>query len=154
MSNTEIVEQFYMAFSEKNADKMIGYYDDNIVFEDPAFGELQGNKAKSMWKMLLSNNNDIVISYSNIIEEKNIVTAHWTAEYIFSKTGRKVINNVFAKFEFENGKIIKHTDTFNLHKWSSQAMGLKGYLLGWTSFFKNKLQKQTNFLLDKFISKN
>ncbi|MFT4771922.1 MAG: hypothetical protein ACI9D1_001957, partial [Cryomorphaceae bacterium] len=80
-------------------------------------------------------------------------SAHWEAKYTFSKTGRKVHNSIDATFEFSDGKIIKHTDDFDLKKWAKQAMGLKGALLGGTGFFKKKLQEQTNGMLAKFESK-
>ena len=72
----------------------------------------------------------------------------------FSKTGRKVHNIVNAEFEFKDSKIIKHTDSFNLHKWASQAIGFKGSLLGGTTFFKNKLNLQTRKMLNDFKEKN
>ena len=80
-------------------------------------------------------------------------SANWEAIYNFSKTGRKVHNKIKAEFEFKDGKIIKHTDTFDLHKWAKQAMGFKGFLLGGTSFFKKKLNAQTNKLLSSFEKK-
>ena len=79
-------------------------------------------------------------------------TAHWEAFYNFSKTGRKVHNKIDAQFEFKDGLIIGHKDTFNLHNWAKQAMGFKGWILGNTSFFKRKLQSQTNYLLDSYIN--
>jgi len=33
-------------------------------------------------------------------------------------------------------------------------MGIKGFLFGGMGFFKTKLQRQTNYLLDKFIEKS
>jgi hypothetical protein len=50
----------------------------------------------------------------------------------------------------KEGLIIKHLEDFNLYSWSKQALGLKGFLLGNTSFFKNQLNQQTNKLLDDF----
>jgi hypothetical protein len=51
----------------------------------------------------------------------------------------------------KDGKIIKHTDSFDLRKWAAQAMGLQGGLLGGTGLFRKKLQGQTNQLLDELI---
>ena len=82
--------------------------------------------------------------------EETIVTLQWEAKYTFSKTGRKVHNKIHASVEIQNGKIVKHKDSFNLRRWASQALGLKGALLGGTAFFRKKLQSQTNGLLDKF----
>lgn len=148
------IETFYKAFNNLDAKTMVSCYHDDITFEDPAFGVLQKNRAKNMWRMLCASQKgkDFKIEFSNIEANEQTGKAHWEAYYTFSKTGRKVHNKIDAEFEFKDGKIIRHIDTFNLHKWSHQAMGFKGFLLGSTGFFKKKLQLQTNKLLDKFES--
>ena len=133
-----LIETFYTAFQKKDAATMISCYHDNIIFQDPAFGELNGEDAKAMWRMLCQNATDLRIEFSDISASLKKGSAHWEAWYSFSKTGRKVHNIVEAEFEFKDSKIIKHTDTFNLHKWASQAMGWKGKLLGGTAFLKTK----------------
>ncbi|MBR9845684.1 MAG: nuclear transport factor 2 family protein [Algicola sp.] len=149
---TNLIETFYKAFSHLDSETMVNCYHDEIVFEDPAFGVLKGERAKNMWKMLCESqkNKDFQVSYSNINANENEGSATWEAFYTFSKTGRKVHNNIQAHFEFKDGKIIKHTDTFNLYKWSKQALGLKGFVLGKTKYFKNKLKVQTNRLLNNY----
>jgi len=150
-----VIETFYKAFSNLDAETMASCYHDDIIFEDPAFGVLNGERAKNMWRMLCESqkNKDFQVKHSNIEASDQEGSASWEAFYTFSKTGRKVHNTIEARFEFKDGKIIKHTDTFNLHKWSKQALGLKGFFLGNTMYFKNKLKAQTNKLLDKFEKK-
>ncbi|MEE9350176.1 MAG: nuclear transport factor 2 family protein [Flavobacteriaceae bacterium] len=148
--NTEIVKKFYEAFQEKDAETMVACYHDDIVFKDPAFGELKGDRAKNMWRMLCKNATDLTVGFTDITKQDNKVTAHWEAQYTFSQTGKKVHNIIQATFDFKDGKIIKHIDDFNLHTWAKQAMGFKGLLLGGTSFFQKKLQEKTNYLLSKF----
>ena len=152
----DVITKFYTAFNNLDADTMCACYHDDIVFEDPAFGVLSGNDAKAMWQMLCESQKgkNFSVEVSNIKANNEEGSAHWEAHYNFSKTGRKVHNKISAQFKFKDGLIIKHTDTFNLHKWASQAMGFKGWLIGGTSFFKRKLQKQTNALLDKFEKKH
>jgi len=147
-----LIESFYKAFNRLDADVMTACYHEDVVFEDPAFGILKGDHAKNMWRMLCESQKgkDFKISFSNIQANDLKGTAHWEAYYTFSKTGRKVHNVIDAHFEFRDGKIVKHTDDFDLYKWSRQAMGLKGLLLGNTKFFKKKLNVQTNFLLSNF----
>jgi ketosteroid isomerase-like protein len=154
MNNSELIKQFYASFAEKNSEGMIGCYHPNIVFEDPAFGKLEGERAKNMWRMLIANNKGgIKITYSEIVADEKTGSANWMAEYVFGQTGRNVVNKISAKFEFKDNKIIKHTDSFSLYTWAKQAMGLNGYLIGWTSFFQKKLQKKTNSLLDNYTAK-
>lgn len=149
----DIINGFYEAFNQLDADKMNAYYHDDIIFEDPAFGQLKGDRAKAMWSMLCQSQKgkNFKVVHSQVSSEGQTGKAHWEAFYNFSKTGRSVHNKIDATFEFKDGRIIKHTDVFNLHKWAKQAMGFKGLILGGTGFFKNKLNQQTNYLLDKYM---
>ena len=150
-----IIENFYRAFDNLDAESMIDCYHKDIKFEDPAFGVLNGEKAKNMWRMLCHSQKgkDFKVKASNIAYNNMKGTADWEAYYTFSKTGRKVHNVINAEFEFKDGKIINHFDQFDLYKWSKQALGFKGLLLGWTTFFKKKLNAQTNKLLSEFEKK-
>jgi len=78
--------------------------------------------------------------------------ANWTATYKYGENERDVVNNVTASFKFKDGKIIEHIDSFKLWKWTRQALGVSGTLLGWTPLMKNKIQKTTNEQLNDYIS--
>lgn len=154
MKNNELINKFYTAFSENDSQEMIACYHKKIVFQDPAFGKLEVERAGEMWKMLLSQKKEgTSISFNNIITDENTGSADWVAKYTYGKKNRKVINKVSASFKFKDGKIIEHIDSFNLWNWTKQAMGVAGHLLGWSSFMKKKIQKTTNRRLDKFIEK-
>lgn len=140
MSNTGLIEKFYSSFAHADAEGMISCYTEDITFEDPAFGILKGEDAKNMWRMLV--NPGLSLIFSKVWADDNKGSAHWEATYTFSKTGRKVVNKIDAEFEFKDGKISKHTDHFNFWKWSAQALGTSGILLGWTSFLRNKVRLQ------------
>ncbi|MDO6492994.1 MAG: nuclear transport factor 2 family protein [Cellulophaga sp.] len=153
MTNKELIQKFYTSFSNADIKGMLSCYHDDITFTDPAFGTLQGNRAKAMWQMLLSRSNGgTQITFNSITTNKNKGSVHWKAVYTYGSKKRKVTNNITANFTFLDGKIIEHVDTFNLWNWSKQALGISGYLLGWSSFFKSKIQTKTNNLLDTFIS--
>ena len=149
-----VIETFYKAFKNLDADEMVACYHDDIIFEDPAFGVLKGARAMAMWQMLCTSQKgkDFKVVFSNIEGNENKGKAHWEAYYTFSKTGRKVHNRIDAEFEFKEGLIIKHTDHFNLHNWAKQALGFKGLVIGKSRYFSNKLKTQTNSLLEKYIN--
>jgi limonene-1,2-epoxide hydrolase len=148
----QLVETFYLAFKNLDAETMVSCYHNDIIFNDPAFGTLKGERAKNMWRMLCESQKgkNFIVDASEIDCNDDSGTAHWEAHYSFSKTGRKVHNIIDAEFKFKDGKIINHIDRFDLHKWAKQAIGFKGFLLGGTNFFKNKLHSQTHQLLLKF----
>jgi hypothetical protein len=148
-----VINNFYTNFNKLKPEEMVKNYHKDVTFEDPGFGVLHGEHAKNMWRMLCENATNFRIDFSGIEIKNNKGYAHWEAHYTFSKTGKKVHNIIDAEFEFKDGLIIKHTDTFDLHKWARQALGFKGLLFGGTSFFKKKLNQQTNHLLSKFESK-
>lgn len=154
MTNHELIEKFYTAFNHKDAEQMLSCYHDNIVFEDPAFGILNGERAKGMWQMLISRGENIEsIKFYDVEANEQTGKAKWIAKYKFGPKKRAVVNHISATFEFADGKIIKHTDTFDLWKWSSQALGLPGQLLGWSGFMKKKIRSTSNRALSRFLEK-
>lgn len=134
---------------------MVACYHKDITFKDPAFGVLKGKRAGNMWRMLCESQRgkDFRVECTKITFENEIGHARWEAFYTFGQTGRSVHNSIRATFKFQDGKITEHTDHFNLYRWARQAIGFKGLLIGWTGFFKKKLNAQTNALLDKFESR-
>lgn len=154
-NNEQLIHKFYSAFANADANTMAQCYHNDIQFQDPAFGVLHGENVKQMWKMLLEKSKgSIKIEFYDIKADENIGTAKWIATYNFSKTNRKVINEVLAEFQFSNGLIIKHTDYFDVWKWSKQAFGFKGFLLGWTGFMQKQIQKQANASLKTYSKKH
>ena len=150
--NQQVIERFYTAFQQLDYAAMQSCYSDDILFNDPAFGILQGNDAKGMWAMLCKNAKNFSLSFSNIqLLDEEYATCNWVATYTFSKTGRKVINNIKAHMRLQNGKIIEHADQFDIWKWSRQALGLAGWLLGWSGYMKNKIRVNAHKSLEKFI---
>ena len=152
MNNEQIIENFYKSFAAGDYQGMIKHYHADVVFNDPAFGTLSAKKAIKMWEMLLSNKEAAPqISFSNIKADNTQGSVDWKAEYFFGPKKRKVVNQIHANFSFQDGKIIKHTDDFSVWKWSSQALGLTGSILGWTPMVKSKIQKMANGKLAKFM---
>ncbi len=151
--NEQIMHRFYTAFRQLDYRTMQDCYHPDAVFNDPAFGLLNGEETRGMWEMLCKRATDFKLDFSNIHSEDGdeYGTCNWTAFYTFSKTGRKVRNDVKAYMRFSEGKIIEHSDAFSLHKWSKQALGLKGYLLGWTGFLQRKVQKTSRKTLEKYM---
>jgi ketosteroid isomerase-like protein len=154
MQNEEIIRKFYESFANNNADGMISCYHDEIEFSDPAFGLLKGADAKNMWKMLVERaKGNIKIEFKNVVADGQKGSADWTAKYFFSRTGRQVFNEIHAEFEFKDGKIFRHNDTFDLWKWSKQALGMSGLLLGWSSFLQNKIRQNAKESLREYNEK-
>ncbi len=152
IENETIIKQFYTAFQQKDYNKMNSFYDEAVVFNDPVFENLDYLETTSMWEILIKNGKDLQLTFDNVQATPNGGTAEWQARYTFGKN--KVVNNVKANFVIENGKIIKHTDSFSFQKWSGQALGFMGKLLGWTNFLKSSVQKKARKNLERYIEKS
>ena len=150
--NEELISRFYTAFQQLDYNKMNSCYRDDIIFFDPVFNLLERNQVKSMWKMLCTTAKNFELQFSNIVAlDEEYYTCEWIASYTFSRTGRRVINKVKAFMRVADGKIIEHSDGFSLHKWSMQALGFSGWLLGWNRFFQTKIKNQARRSLNKFM---
>ena len=148
--NAKIIEKFYQSFTQLDYQGMAMCYHPDIHFTDPVF-DLKGESAPAMWEMLCARAKDFKLTFKDVKADGNTGSAHWEAKYLFSATGRSVHNVIEAKFEFEDGKIIRHVDEFNFWKWTQMALGTSGYLLGWTPFLKNKVAQTANSNLTKFM---
>lgn len=136
----EVLTRFYEAFQRKDAESMAACYAPDAEFSDPAFPRLNGREAGNMWRMLISRGTDLQLSFQLGDCTGNRGQVFWEARYTFSQTGRPVINRITASIEVRDGRIIRHRDTFSFWRWSRQALGLPGWLLGWTPFLQHKVQ--------------
>lgn len=154
MENEKLIRTFYEAFARNDVEAMVACYHEDVEFFDPAFGLLKGEQAKNMWRMLVERaKGNIEINFSNVKANGEKGAADWTADYLFSKTGRNVHNEIHAEFEFKDGKIFRHHDIFDFWKWSKQALGLSGTLLGWSSFLQNKVRQNALDSLREYSQK-
>lgn len=140
--HAQLIDRFYEAFARKDADDMVACYHADVVFSDPVFGELRGERAKAMWRMLCTRAKDLELEHSRVVADDDRGSAHWEARYTFTGTGRKVHNIIDAQFRFADGKIIRHDDTFDLWRWSGMALGPVGKLFGWLPPLQHSIQKK------------
>jgi ketosteroid isomerase-like protein len=152
-TNSELLQTFYEAFSRRDYQTMGQCYHEEAIFNDPAFVNLNAQEVRAMWQMLCERGTDLKLEFSDIQTNENTGKCHWEAYYTFSQTRRKVHNIIDAEFEFKEGKIWRHTDKFNFYRWAKQALGMTGWLLGWTSFLQTKVQETARKSLDKFMQR-
>ncbi len=152
--NAQLITDFYAAFGRRDAEGMVACYAPDVVFSDPVFPNLRGDEARAMWRMLCERGQDLRIEASGIEADDRAGKAHWDAWYTFSATGQKVHNIIDARFEFANGKIARHTDTFDLRRWAGMALGMKGKLLGWLPPVQNAIRKQGDAGLRAWMKKH
>lgn len=150
-TNAHLIERFYSAFQKRDAAGMAACYAPDVKFGDEVFPDLQGDRAKGMWKMLCERGKDLTIEFRDVQATDSEGSAHWDATYTFSATGRKVVNRIDAKFKFKDGLIIEHRDTFDFYAWARQALGPIGLLLGWTPIIKSKVRRAAAGGLAKFM---
>jgi hypothetical protein len=153
MSAEDTAHRFYRAFQKLDAETMRACYAPNPHFSDPVFPDLRGEAVGDMWTMLASRAKDFTVTYEVLSAKPERVEVAWEAHYLFSRTGRRVINKVRTEMVFSGDLIQRQTDTFDFHRWSRQALGLPGALLGWTSFLQRKAQANAGAELAKFQSK-
>lgn len=153
--NARLIEAFYTGFKHSDTAAMLACYHSDVEFSDPVFPHLRGQRAKAMWAMLTARRADPADrTFNDVHADATNGSAHWEAKYLFPGTGRKVHNRIDAKFEFQDGLIRRHVDTFDFWKWSAMALGPVGTLLGWTPFLKGKVRKQVAARLDQFIAEH
>ena len=150
--NEKLIHRFYDAFNKLDYKTMQECYHDDAVFFDPVFQDLNAYEVRNMWEMLCRQAKNFSLAYSEVQADEEYGTCRWTARYTFSRSGRRVVNNIRAHFRFRDGLIIEHTDDFNLWTWSRQALGLTGWLLGWSEMVQKKIRNTAQDNLLAFLN--
>jgi ketosteroid isomerase-like protein len=147
-----LIRSFYEAFDRHDGEAMAAAYAPDARFSDPVFPDLRGREPGQMWRMLTSRSEDLKVELPSHSADGDAGQANWVATYTFAATGRQVVNDINATFRFENGLIAEHEDSFSFWRWSRQALGAPGLLLGWTPLLQRKVQRQAGAQLEGFIA--
>jgi hypothetical protein len=149
-ANRARIRTLYEALGGKDGEAMAACYAPTGRFRDPAFGELSGEEAGDMWRMLTERAEDLSVELAEHDAGDDSGTARWIARYTFADTGRKVVNNGRASFRFGGGLIVEHVDEFSFYAWSRQALGPLGLVLGWTPVLPAMVRRRARGRLDAF----
>ena len=150
-ANQELIERFYEAFGRLDGDAMAACYAPAARFSDPVFVGLEGAQPGAMWRMLTGRAREFEVRLAESEAGPERGSAHWLADYTFS-TGRRVHNDVRAEFQFRDGLIIDHRDSFSFYAWARQALGPVGVALGWTPVLQAKVRREARAGLDAYMA--
>ena len=158
-ANEQTLRRFYDAFARLDAATMQACYASGATFQDEVFTLNGAREIGAMWGMLCSATlanpkakEAWRLTYRDVQADGTSGQAHWDAHYLFSATGRLVDNAIDARFTFDgDGLIATHRDRFDFWKWSRQALGLPGWLLGWSSALRAKVQARAAGNLARFV---
>ena len=151
--NEQLLTRLYSAFAARDAATMVSCYAPDATFEDPVFS-LQGAEVGAMWTMFCANARSFSLTYSGLSADDTSGVALWEPCYSFSTTGRTVINRIDSRFTFRDGLIVAQQDRFGFWRWSRQALGAPGWLLGWSGWLRQRVRGQARRQLDRFIERN
>ncbi len=151
-AHVQLIERFYKAFDDGDGKAMAECYAPDVHFSDPVFTNLRGKQAGAMWQMLTEAPGDLRVELLKHDADETSGSAHWKAHYNFSETGRPVVNDIHATFQFKDGLIVDHRDDFSFYAWSKQALGMPGLLLGWSPIVKSAVRKKAARMLAKYTA--
>lgn len=146
-----VIAGFYDAFSRRDFRGMACSYDARIEFTDSIFGTLRGKRALAMWAMLTSASTDLTLQASQIRASGAEGHAHWDAQYSFPFLvfTNHVENHIDATFELRDGKIVRHTDVFDLRRWMTMALWPLGGVVS-----EDTIRERVRTRLDEFIAQH
>lgn len=152
-ANRALIERLYGAMNAHDGDGMAACYADDATFRDPAFGDLDAEGVRAMWRMLCSRAEDLTVELAENDAGEDAGAARWIASYTF-RTGRPVVNDIRATYRFRDGLITEHIDEFSFHTWARQALGPVGAALGWNPAFRAIFRAGARRELEKFRARS
>lgn len=147
-TSEQTVRRLYDALAALDADTMATCYAEPACFEDEVFSLRGREEIAAMWQMLVTAalgqpREAWRLDYRDIRIQGHTGSAHWDAHYRFSATGRAVVNRIDSHFCFDaDGLILTQRDRFDFWRWSRQALGAPGLLLGWSPWLRAKVRAQ------------
>ncbi len=155
--HAELIERFYRAFEALDGQTMQDCYARDATFRDPAFTLDGAEQIGAMWQMLCDGARERGpahwrLEFGAIEADAERGRAHWEPHYLFGPGARPVHNVVDAEFRFRDGLIVAHVDRFGFWRWSGQALGAPGWLLGWTPWLRSKVRAQAAHGLKRWRS--
>lgn len=145
-----VAERFYEAFMVRDFYTMGLLYANHAAFSDPVFPNLSAKGARLMWQMLLTEAEDLALDVEVLEDTPDRARVRWVAQYVFPPTKRMVVNKVQTDMRFAAGKIVQQVDQFSFWRWSGQALGARGWVLGWTPMVQNKVRAKAAQSLSEF----
>ena len=149
--NEATIRKLYEALDAHDGEAMAACYSPDATFSDPVFPDLTGTQAGDMWRMLTSRATDLSVELPDAKADEEAGAARWIATYTFGATGRKVVNRVRSDFRFTDaGLIADQQDDFSFWRWSRQALGPAGLVLGWSPLLRSKVRSNAATELARF----
>jgi len=159
-ANRQVIETFYTAFAFLDADAMARCYAPEVEFRDEVFTLHGKDETVAMWRMLCERvrargRADWKLQFRGVSADDSRGRAQWDARYRFEATGNMVLNRIEARFLFNpDGLIVQHHDSFDFWRWSRQALGVPGLLLGWTPLLRARVRAQARAGLRTFMARD
>lgn len=149
--NLATIERLYAALGRADGETMAACYAPSATFTDPVFVGLSDGEPADMWRMLTSRARDMTVELVDRSADDDRGAAHWVARYTFAQTGRLVVNDVRSAFRFDDaGLIVDQRDEFDFWRWTRQALGRRGLLLGWTPVVQHAVRDRAMAGLEAF----
>ena len=150
-ANEATLQRLHAAFARRDGATMAACYHAEAHFRDPVF-DLHGNEIGAMWRMLCSRSKELRIESTGLEVDGDTGRADWQAWYPFSTTVRNVHKRVHSEYRFRDGLIVDQVDAFPFWRWSRQALGSLGLLLGWTPLLRGKVSAKANKALAHYMA--
>lgn len=151
------IRRFYEAFARLDGEAMQACYAPDARFDDEAFSLHGAAQIGGMWRMLCAATRADAAALAHWrleVSDIGATGAHWEAHYLFGPGRRAVHNRIDARFEFDGeGRITRHVDRFDFAAWARQALGLPGWLLGWTPMLRRQVRSRAAAQLRRFLDR-
>jgi hypothetical protein len=151
--NQAAVNLFLGAQKDRDPIRLQNAVREDVVLQDPLFGELKGAQAFAMWQMLWR-----FREYSVTVDEQAASPtegkAEWRQTYNLPATRRMILNKVTSSFTFYDRRISAITDKWSLYGYARMGQGALGLLLGWLPPFQETMRQAALERLTLFIGEH
>lgn len=153
-TTAQALERFFDAMQRCDTEALRTSYHPALRFDDPLISTTSVGDRLDWCGMLWSPRDaDGQRIWQLELEEVRtrgaLATARWNLRYRYTPTKRLIDQALHSHFSFDaDGRITTQRDSFDFWRWSRQAHGLLGLLLGWTPLMWDQAREQARASLE------
>jgi steroid delta-isomerase-like uncharacterized protein len=122
-AEARLLSSYEAAWSAHDAEKVAAYFTDDAVYEDVTLGEL--HRGRSAIKAFAQGTFDVLPGYAikpqSIVVGNGSAAVEWVMSGTYRETGKSFSVRGVSVMQFENGKIRRNSDYWNMTDFQRQT---------------------------------
>lgn len=146
-----VAHSYFDHLQDRNAAGAVELCHPDLHYFDPILGDLHGREALARWPIFFAQPHEPSLHFFDITAKDDTVHVRYFLHYTDAETGRKIDHGISAELTIRDNRITHHKDTFDIWRFATMKLGMRGRLLGFLPSTADALRKKARAELDAYL---